>query len=138
MIEEQQERCHIDNVSLATELSEDVPEIPSRTYLQNPKCAQRLQSVGNLPQAPLPDQDTEKIYQPLIPPRRYEENYQEPSSEYQLITFRKVDSNDAKSIPQSDKELQLTNHSEGHYQALTKQEENSLYQPLTFVMQSEM
>ena len=128
-----QENRYIDTISLATELSEDPPEIPPRTYLQDTKFNQELQTAGNLPQTPVPGQDTEKIYQPLIPPIRYEENYQEPSSEYQLLTFRGAANNDPKSVHQSDKEPQLINHSEGQYQALTKREEESIYEPLSIV-----
>ena len=135
-IEEQPEipeRRYVDTISLATELSEDLPEIPSRTYLQDPEFNQELRSIENLPQTPLPGQDTEKIYQPLIPPRRYEENYQEPSSEYQSITFGGAANNDPmKPIHLPNKETQLKDHSEGQYQALTKREEASPYEPLTF------
>ena len=124
-IEEQPEipeRRYVDNISLATEV---MPEIPSRTYLQDPEFAQGLQSGGNLPHTPLPGQVTE-IYQPLIPPRRYEENYQEPSSEYQSITY------DPKPIHLSNRETQLKDHSEGQYQAMTKREEASPYEPIPF------
>ena len=132
-----QENRYIDTISLETETSDNEPkirpEIPPRTYLQDTNFDQELQTVGNLAQTPVPGQDTEKIYQPLIPPRRYEENYQEPSSEYQSLTFRGAANNDPKSVHQSDKKPQLMNHSEGQYQALTKREEASVYEPLSIV-----
>ena len=126
------ERRYVDSTSLTTQLSEGVPRVPSKTYQQNHKLMQGIRGDSNHPrQIAIPSQGMEKIYQPLIPPKSYKDNYQGPSSEYQSLTFDKVASNDIKPNDH-EKELQLTNHSEGQYQALTKREEASPYEPLTF------
>ena len=129
------ERRYVDSTSLTTQLSEGVPRVPSKTYQQNHKLMQGIRGDSNHPRKiAIPSQEMEKIYQPLIPPKSYKDNYQGSSSEYQSLTFHKVASNDIKpnDHERSQKELQLTNHSEGQYQALTKRAEASPYEPLTF------
>ena len=116
------ESRYVVSTSLATHLSEDVP-----------KFKQGIRGVSNnSPQTPLPSQNTEKIYQPLIPPKSYKENYQEPSSEYQSLAFNKIANNNQSKPTDHDRPQKESHHSEGQYQELTKREEASPYQPLTF------
>ncbi len=69
--------------------------------------------------------DEDKIYQPLIPPRRYEENCQDDSDVYQALTSnrRKGDS-----TAEMVKEIQFSTDSESHYQPLVKRTEQSVYE----------
>ncbi len=61
--------------------------------------------------------DEDEIYQPLIPPRRYEENCQDDSDVYQALTSSRLK-----------RGLQFATDSEIHYQPLVKRAEQSVYE----------
>ena len=76
------------------------------------------------------DKEEVKIYQPLIPPRRYETACEEEESVYQGLTLnRSKDSIDPS--PSTEGALQSVNDSEGHYQPLLKQAQPSEYETIT-------
>ncbi len=70
----------------------------------------------------------EKIYQPLIPPRRYEEGCEEKESVYQSLTVA------TKSQDNTDKKISnliqtpIDPSTESHYQPLTRRTEESVYE----------
>ena len=73
------------------------PPIPARGYSISPTqdCNQlpKQQNSGERGQSkilPNLDMDAEKIYQPLIPPRRYDDAYIE-NSDYQSLSFDRAD-----------------------------------------------
>ncbi len=63
-------------------------------------------------------QSSEKIYQPLIPPKTYKE--QEVSA-YQNLAFETRDAG-----------TDMANHSEGQYEPIRKNNEDNQYEPLSF------
>lgn len=70
--------------------------------------------------------DDDKIYQPLIPPRRYEESNEVDSDVYQPLTLNRSIENSM----ETDNVLQNINDTESMYQSLVKPDQQSIYQPL--------
>ncbi|XP_064392920.1 tyrosine-protein phosphatase Lar-like isoform X2 [Halichondria panicea] len=73
----------MDQVSVGSQRSDDEPAVPPRSYLLDNEFVQSLE-VRRKDEPDL--EDEEKIYQPLIPPRRYEESCQDNSDVYQTLT----------------------------------------------------
>ncbi len=105
-----------EQVSVRSQRSDDESAIPPRSYLLDNAFVQGLGASD------LGDKD--KIYQPLIPPRRYEENCQDDSDVYQALTSNRLKGDSTAEI----KEIQFATDSESHYQPLVKRAEQSVYE----------
>ncbi len=81
----------MDQVSASPQRSADEPAVPPRTHLLDNAFVQGLEAfVAEVSGKDAPDLgDEDKIYQPLIPPRRYEENCQDDSGVYQALTLNR-------------------------------------------------
>ncbi len=117
-----------EQVSVRSQRSDDESAIPPRSYLLDNAFVQGLGAFeAEVSGKDEPDLggDEDKIYQPLIPPRRYEENCQDDSDVYQALTSnrRKGDS-----TAEMVKEIQFSTDSESHYQPLVKRAERSVYE----------
>lgn len=79
-------------VKAASEYDRTPPPIPVRGYSISPTlgCHQMIGNTEGKYAHEIveqnPDQSTERIYQPLIPPRRYDDAFKE-NSEYQSLSF---------------------------------------------------
>ena len=82
------------------------PMIPQKSCEYQKQCTQQTQ------------QDTERIYQPLVPPKTYKKPA--VSSAYQDLTFETRE-------PRSE-----ADGSEGQYETVRRPEETNQYEPLTF------
>ena len=124
---------YIEETSMCTQGNDEEPALPPRVYLNDEDFLQNLEKEAYRYGDSLDNntvKEEEKIYQPLIPPRRYDEGYEEEESVYQGLTLnRSKDSIDPS--PSTEGALQPVNDSEGHYQPLLKQAEPSEYETIT-------
>ncbi len=117
----------MDQVSVGSQRSDDEPAVPPRSYLLDNEFVQSLE-VRRKDEPDLGDK--EKIYQPLIPPRRYEESCQDNSDVYQTLTSNRS-KGDSREMAFQTKEIQFASDSENHYQPLVKRAEQSVYEMVT-------
>ncbi len=123
----------MDQVSASPQRSDDEPAVPPRTHLlDNAFVVQNLEAfVAEVSGKDVPDLgDEDKIYQPLIPPRHYEESCQDDSGVYQALTSNRLKS-DFREVIILSEETQLAADSENHYQLLVKRAEQSVYEMVT-------
>ena len=126
---------HREETSTCTQGNDEEPALPPRVNLNDEDCLQNLEKEADyhsdsLKDSTVQDKEEEKIYQPLIPPRRYETGCEEEESVYQGLTLnRSKDTIDPS--PSTEGALQPVNDSEGHYQPLLKQAQPSEYETIT-------
>ncbi len=106
-----------EQVSVRSQKSDDEPAIPPRSYLLDNAFVQGLEAlVAEVSGKDEPDLgDENKIYQPLIPPRRYEENCQDDSDVYQALTSNRRKGDSTAEMAYQTKETQFATDSESHY-----------------------
>ncbi len=119
-----------EQVSVRSQRSDDEPAIPPRSYLLDNAFVQGLEAfVAEVSGKDEPDLgDEDKIYQPLIPPRRYEQNSQDDSDVYQALTSNRLKRDSTAEMAYQTKETQFATDSESHYQPLVKRAEQSVYE----------
>ena len=122
----------MDQVNAGPQRSADEPAVPPRMYLLDNVFVQGLEAfVAEVSGKDAPDLgDEDKIYQPLIPPRRYEESCQDDSDVYQALTSNRSKS-DFREVTILSEETRFAADSENHYQPLVKRAEQSVYEMVT-------
>ncbi len=122
----------MDQVNTGPQRSDDEPAVPPRTHLLDNAFVQGLEAfVAEVSGKDAPDLgDEDKIYQPLIPPRRYEESCQDDSDVYQALTSNRSKS-DFREVTILSEETRFAADSENHYQPLVKRAEQSVYEMVT-------
>ncbi len=118
-------RTNMELVSMSS--NTDQEELPPQSYLINEAFVKGLdQFVAKVTGGE--ELEEEKIYQPLIPPRRYEEGCEENESVYQPLTVNKSRDDSSEVIETETSLTTIAPPTESHYQPLTKRTEESLYE----------